>query len=382
MIKPTVVILSLALLLSSCSYLEKSTAPRQFFIETRWIRDTLGKEYMGFFNYHRMEPVVTSHAIYQGNGTDGISAYNRKSGHQIWRLDIKNGVDGGAQIIDDTLYFGANDGYFYAVKALNGQVQWTFPTKSESLGGPSIYGDTIYFLSGNNTLYALDRKTGRQKWLYARQNIADLTIRAGSRPLIHEQTLYVGFTDGAFVALNTQRGQVKWERQLSQNKRFKDIDAFPVKEKNRLYISSYDGHLFCLNSQNGQTIWRVDEGGHTTVTIEGNHLFYSSSNGLVIALDKRSGKKLWDLKLKKGVASQPKFFRGLVIFGVSQGELRVVNASDGSDVGKYAPGRGVTGHPYLDQKTGEIYFISADANLFSLKIGWKRITDTWPWEKE
>lgn len=376
----TIPIISL-LLLSSCSYMKKPVSARRFVIEKKWIRDTLSGEPMSFFNYHRMEPVVTPHVVYQGNATDGISAYERKSGQLIWKLNITNGVDGGAQLVDNTLYFGANDGYFYSVNARNGQVQWTFPTNSESLGRPSVHKGIVYFLSGNNTVYALDGKTGRQKWLYARQNVSGLTVRAGGRPLIHEKTLYIGLTDGAFVALNTKSGQIKWERQLNQNKRFKDIDAFPVKDENRLYISSYDGHLFCLNSKNGRTIWKVDEGGYTAVTIEGSRLFYSSSNGFVIALDKRSGKKIWSLKLDKGVASQPKFFRGLIVFGVSQGELRAVNASDGSHMGEYAPGRGVTGTPYLDRKTGEVYFISADANLFALKIGWKKIVDTWPWEK-
>ena len=362
--------------------MKKRVTSRHFVIEKKWVRDTVVGEPVSFFSYHRMEPIVTSDVIYQGNAVDGISAYKRKSGHLIWRLDITYGVEGGAELVGDTLYFGANDGYFYSVDAPSGRVQWTFPTKFESLGRPFVHKGIVYFLSGNNTVYALDRKTGRQKWLYARPNVGGLTIRAGSRPLVYGESVYVGFTDGAFIALNAKSGQLKWERQLNKNKRFRDIDAFPVRDGDLLYISSYDGHLFCIDSRNGQTIWKVDEGGYTAVTLEGSRLFYSTSNSFVIALDKRSGKELWRIKLKKGVASQPKFFRGLIVFGVSRGELRAVDASNGHDVGRYAPGRGVTGTPYLDKETGEVYFISADANLFALKMGWKKIVNTWPWEKD
>ena len=117
----------------------------------------------------------------------------------------------------DTLYFGANDGYFYAIKAQSGQIQWTFPTKSEILGKPFVHANFVYFVT-NNTLYALEKNTGHQKWLYTRPNTLELTIRTASRPFIHDSVLYVGFTDGSFVALDSQNGQLKWEQQLSGNK--------------------------------------------------------------------------------------------------------------------------------------------------------------------
>ena len=98
------------------------------------------------------------------------------------------------------------------------------------------------------------------------------------------------------------------------------------------------------------------------------------------ALDKVSGKKIWELKLKKGIASQPKIFRGLVAFGASQGSFTLVDANEGKKLGHYDPGRGVTGTPYIDEKTGDAYFISAAANLFALKIDWEKQLPKWPWE--
>ncbi len=386
--------------LTSCShlsrYLGQPVVERYFMIEKKWVRDTTTQGSMGFFHDHRMETVVTDDILYQGNAKDGMSAYERKSGDLIWRKHILHGVDGGAQFVGSSLYFGGGNGYFYSLDARTGDIQWTFFTKYPTLGRPFVHNRVVYFLSGNNTVYALDTQTGRQKWLYARPSPSDLTIQASSRPLFHDGVLYVGFTDGFLVALvaggkdssgtsssgSSKRGQVLWERQLSQNKRFQDIDAFPVKEGNRIYISSYDGNLFCLNARTGQTLWKVEGGGHTAVTIEGDRLFYSTSSGFVKALDKKSGKELWKIKLIHGVASQPKFFRGLVVFGVSQGGLRVVDATHGSEVGKYSPGRGIASAPSLDAKTGEVYFISQGANLFALKMGWKRSVDIWPWEEE
>ena len=276
-------ILLLAPLFSSCAYMKTTTAPRTLSIKKQWVSSTLKSEEKGFLHYHNMEPIVTQDTIYQGNATDGISAYNRTTGRTLWRLNLKGGMAGGAALIDNHLYFGANDGYFYSVRANTGEIEWTFLTKSESLSSPSISKDIIYFLSGKDTLYALDRKTGRQKWLYARQGLSNMSIRSGSRPLVYNSTVYTGFADGTFVALKSKNGQVKWERQLSSNKKFRDIDASPVRDGNHLYVPSYDGHLFRLDL-NGEVLWRVDGGSYTPVTIKGNNLFYSSSNGFIFCL--------------------------------------------------------------------------------------------------
>ena len=379
MIKVLAIFLSF---LVSCSYMKSPIVPRQLVIERKWVRQTQGNT-RSIFNYHLIEPVVTPRVVYQGNAIDGISAYERESGRLLWKLNIENGLGGGAQLVKDSLYFGSHSGHFYSVKASTGEIQWTFPTRSESLGAPFVYANSVYFVSSNNTLYVLDKATGRQKWLYARSTSPNLTIRVLSQPFVHKSMVYVGFTDGAFVALDTQNGQLKWEQQLSDNKkRFRDINTFPVKDGSRLYVGGYDGFLFCLNIQTGNIIWKIDGGGYTPVTIEGDHLFYSDSNGFVRALDKMSGKTLWHLKLKKGVASQPKFFKGLILFGASRGDLMVVDANTGEIKYRYTTGKGVTGTPYVDKKTGEIYFISAAANLFALKIGWKRINPIFPWEKQ
>ena len=360
--------------------MRKPLRQRFLSVERLWVTSTLSGGVKGFLHFHSMEPIVTEKRIYQGNGTDAISAYDRNSGRLLWRFKLDGGIAGAAVLFDKNLYFGANDGYFYSLRAENGEIEWSISTKTESLGSPFVDENTVYFLSGRDTLYAIDRKTSRQKWLYARQNTRDMSIRAAGRPLVHNSMIYAGFTDGALVALDAQSGQLKWEKQLSSNKRFRDLDASPIRDGNHLYISSYDGHLFCLDLKTGKTIWKAEGGGHTPVTIEGKNLYYSSSNGSILALDKLSGKEIWRFNLEEGIASQPKTFKGLLIFGDSQGSLILVDIENGSKKKQYDPGRGVTSTPYIDGQTGELYFISAAANLFALKVGWKRKNQIWPWE--
>jgi len=74
-------------------------------------------------------------------------------------------------------------------------------------------------------------------------------------------------------------------------------------------------------------------------------------------------------------------YRGLVAYGESEGALRVVDALKGEFVGEFHPGRGIMAKPTLDPQSGEVYFVSVDANLYALKLTWRSPQETWPWEK-
>ena len=69
-------------------------------------------------------------------------------------------------VIGDTIYFGSDDGNFYALDVETGYMRWVFRA-----GGPinSIpYGDDekIYFGSQDGKLYALSREDGREVWSF------------------------------------------------------------------------------------------------------------------------------------------------------------------------------------------------------------------------
>lgn len=231
--------------LSSCSLLEggKSHSERRVLeAKNQWVKSTTDKDNLGFRKINRMKPLLYKNWVIQANGMDGIAAYDQQTGREKWKLSIENGVEASAAIINDRVFFGANDGQFYSVFAETGKVLWTFPIRIEGLSEPLIADGNVYFMTGNNTLYALDASSGRQLWLYSRQDTAAISIRGGSKPTLKNGTLYAGFSDGAVVALLASNGAVKWEKQLNKNKKFRDLDSDPVIEGDFLYILGYDDH--------------------------------------------------------------------------------------------------------------------------------------------
>lgn len=356
-------------------------SPHRLTIERRWARSTLADEYLGGRRINRFAPILTDKLIIAANAIDGIVAYDRELAQVRWRLDIKDGVEAGALIADGILYFGAGDGQLYAVQPESGRVLWTYPLKAEGLARPLVRGGTLYVLGGNNVAHALNAKTGKLLWLYNRREASNLSVLGGSQPALYEDQVLIGFSDGTLAALNKNSGALTWEVTLNHNKRFKDVDATPVIDGNTVYISSYDGALYALNASDGRILWSVDEGGDEEVLLVGNTLYYSSTLGKTIAVDKSSGKVIWKHENPSGLATGPVMYKGTLIVGEMDGSLRFLDARTGEYLNEFSPGRGVTSRPTVDQKRGIVYFMSAEANLYALQVGWKRFARDWPWEE-
>ena len=363
---------------SGCAMMK--SAPNKLVVERRWVRDTPVHEYLGARRIHRFQPILLDKMVIVGNAIDGVVAYDRDTAHMKWRLDVKDGVEGGAYVADEILYFGASDGLFYAVQSENGSVLWTYPLKAEGLARPFVKAGVVYVLGGNNVAHALDAKTGKLLWIYNRREASNISVRGGSQPTLAGDLVLLGFSDGSLVALNKTSGAVIWEANLNHNKRFRDVDASPVLDGDTVYVSSYDGGLYALNVADGKILWTIEDGGYEEVVIQGHTLFFSSTNGKLYAVDKSSGKILWGRENPRGIATGPVLFKGTVAVGEFSGALRFYDARTGDYLTEFEPGRGVTSRVSVDGKRGEVYFISHDANIYALSVNWKRFAREWPWQ--
>jgi outer membrane protein assembly factor BamB len=357
---------------------------RQVKFEVRWVRTTLKEENFNYRHSERTAPVTQGETLYGGNGLDSFVAVKKTSGRILWRKSLAHGLESGSAIEGNMIYFGASDGQFYGLNREDGKVVWTFPTRVETLATPLVDNGIVYFLSGNNIVYALDGKTGKQLWFYNRGEASSLSIRGGSRPTLYKGTLYVGFSDGFLGALNAKDGSLVWERKLNSNMKFVDVDATPVVDEANIWVSSFDGALYCLSRTDGQIQWRLEDGGATQVTIEGNKLYYSSNSQNVYALEKKTGVQIWKYSYddKLGVPTQPLLYRGLVLFGQSDGDLIALSELTGVPLAQYEPGTGVFATPLIDRENGWVYISSNQANIHALKLIWHRAQDDYQWPRD
>ena len=348
-------------------------------MEKTWVRPTTATTDVGYRKNVRMSPIILKDRILQGNAFDGIVAVNRENGQILWRFPVVGGVEGGAAVIKDKVFFGGNDGYFYSVSVSTGLMLWKTPARAETLSAPVVEDGLVYFLTGNNVLYALDATDGREVWLYSRVDSQNLSIRGASSPLVKNGVLFLGFSDGYLVALDARSGGLRWEIALNKNKRFRDVDSAPVVDGEYLYVTGYDSHLYCVNLQSGDLVWKSEPGGFGSVLIKGDFLFYASSNGQVLGLNKKDGSQVWKYQLSEGIATAPVLFGDHVVFGESNGALKVLRFKDGVGIGTMSPGHGIFSPIAVDQEKNELYFSSNSALLYKIKASWFNEREQFPW---
>lgn len=372
------------------SIIHSGSTRREMAIESNWVRSTTKSEFLGFRRMNRMSPLLYESGplklVIQANAIDGMVAYDRATGSERWRLDLKNGVEGGAAISGDRLYFGSSDGSFYCVSIRDGRVLWNAPLRAETLAPPSVEGGVVYVQNGADVVFALDAESGKQLWRYNRQVTGSLSIRATTRPVVARDLVLAGFADGYLVALKKRDGGMIWERKLGESPRFHDVDSTPVVDGANVYVASFDASLYSLKLDSGAVNWTVNEGGYVPVTLGSgpfaDRLFYSTANGKILIIDKDSGKLLNEIKVAKGIATQPVLYKGYLIYGESEGAYIIADARSGAVVTRFFPGVGLVSKPTVVDSTGEAFFISSGANLYALRMNYKRTGDTFPWRRE
>lgn len=69
-------------------------------------------------------------------------------------------------VIGNSIYFGSNDGNFYALDLDSGYMKWVFQTNAAVNSVPFADQKAVYFGSNDGGLYAVDRMTGSLLWRF------------------------------------------------------------------------------------------------------------------------------------------------------------------------------------------------------------------------
>lgn len=286
---------------------------------------------------------ATASTVVAASAKFGLTAFNGSNGKVLWKLPVTGGVEGGLAYDRklDLIYFGANDGQFYAVSASQGKVQWTFKVQSDTLGEPTIGHNLVFFLAGNNVVFALNKETGQRVWSYGRKTSSEFSIRGASQPYIEGDRLYVGFADGVFACLDIKDGSAKWEKLLNQTRRFKDIDALVVADDTSLFVTSFDDAIYRLDKSTGDIIWRVSMGSYGRIVRAEKSLLVSLTEGAVVALDSESGKVQWKFKTE-GTATSPLVGEGVVFTTEAQGRIYALSLETGLALASFETGSGIS----------------------------------------
>lgn len=277
---------------------------------------------------------------------------------------------------DDTLYFGSNDGNFYALDPETGYMRWIFPTKGKVNSVPFADDERVYFGSNDTKVYALDRETGKLEWDFqTTSTVQSLVLRTEDLIIFTSDTgaTYFLNPDGKEVnripnpvwshhTFQVYEGVVYW---APQGRRFGAYDieerrflwtvdvnvpwavwySFPAVDDENVYFASnfYKGseaelNYYAMNRTTGETVWEVQDFMDlgSMVPANRNTLFldhvplldymapalykdfviFTSGDRIVRAFHKETGKVAWTYEFSYPTSSAPTVAGDRVYLGV------------------------------------------------------------------
>jgi len=137
--------------------------------------------------------------VYLSTADGRIVALDAASGEPVWERRL-GGVPSEILALDDRVYAGSHDNYFYCLMTKDGAIDWRWRTGGDIVGAPVHDDRRVYFVSLDNVLRALDRKSGVQQWMRA------LPIRPTAGPAKAGGNLVVAGLSPTLRAFNTSDG--------------------------------------------------------------------------------------------------------------------------------------------------------------------------------
>jgi len=141
----------------------------------------------------------TGRGQFRGEGGNGVSSSNIAPPLGLrWKIKLQSDNEkiralNPPVVIGDTIYFGSDDGNFYALDVESGYMRWVFKSGAEINSIPYADKDKVYFGSKDGKLYALSRETGQEVWSFStRSQINSLVQRYG------DYIIFVGDADAIY----------------------------------------------------------------------------------------------------------------------------------------------------------------------------------------
>lgn len=307
---------------------------------------------------------ISINPVYYGNmviiGTDDgyLMAFN-KDGMKIWRANLKRSIKSTPVVRSGNIYVVTNSGDFYSLKVRNGSRNWKKKVYGSLLFGsrPLIVGQNIYLGTTHGRIYSFSID-GKELWvkdinnaIYSSlafshgkiffgaedQNIYALSAGSGdiqwklkvdsrivsSSPVVYDKTLYIGCYSGTFFAIDTERGEEKWNYKTGDS-----VFSSPVIHGNSVIFGSNDGYLYNLSLSNGSLVWKFNSGNKimSKPSIKENRV-YITSGKRIFTLNSRNGRQIWKYGFEKDIKTSATVVGNNIYLGLDNGELTSVRDS-------------------------------------------------------
>jgi outer membrane protein assembly factor BamB len=291
------------------------------------------------------------------------------NGSVRWRRRLGGEFHGGATIGVNQAFVVDLEGHLRALDLGTGDENWQVQL-DQSVESRGAYSAGRLFLSDSaDVLRAFDARTGEQLWAYSRETPEYFTVKGSCIPVVDNDAVYCGFSDGHLAAVQIDTGDELWSVDLTGgNLDFVDVDGAVLLVGPRIYAASYSGGVYALERRSGRIIWRREMESVSDLIRSGDRLFVASAIGRVAALDLESGEPEWGFEMTESLPGALAAFGPYVMAFATNGPMYVLDAATGYPHLKW---RGTSGFGApVESGSSRLYGLTNGGQLFGFKLGY------------
>ncbi|HXH54662.1 MAG TPA: outer membrane protein assembly factor BamB [Gammaproteobacteria bacterium] len=314
---------------------------------------------------------VTTAEIVVADSKGLILALDRQTGSKKWVISTKAEITAGPSVSEGHVLVGTDDGKVLAYQLSDGASLWEAKITGSVMAAPVGGFGAVFVHALDGSVVALNSQNGQQLWRYSVQT-PPLMLRQNSSPILLNNHVIVGFSNGKLASLHRMDGFPEWERELAISKgrsdiqRMVDISADPIIKDNRLYAVSYQGQIAAMAVETGETLWERALSSYSGIAVSTDAVFVSDPNGVLWALNRKTGDVIWkQTELMGRELSRPAIVEGFVVVGDNDGYLHWLSQNDGAFVGQsLIDSKGIKAPPVV--KDNLVYVLGRSGNVAAL----------------
>ncbi len=267
-------------------------------------------------------PVAFGEFVYAMDADSMVSAYDRKSGKQIWETSVKpedagHAFGGGVAFAEDRIFVTTGYAQIVALDAKTGKEVWRQGVIAPLRSAPTVSDGRVFAITVDNQLEVIAASDGRKLWSHT-GTPESAGLLGGASPAVEGDVVVVAYSSGELFALRVENGRQLWTDSLAAARRTDALSALaPWVAGDFIYVISNDSELVCLTRRDGRVRWveelpryedlKKKKGALTWSgpILGGDRLIVVASNGEALSLSPYTGAPLGRVKLPDGTFLTP-----------------------------------------------------------------------------
>ena len=248
--------------------------------------------------------------------------------------------------------------------------EWFYPRKEQKfigavVGNPVVDEDTLYIGSSDGKLYALNAVNGNKRWDF------DTGGKIWAAPSVSNGIVYVSNFAKKICAISGDTGELLWQVEFPVA-----IASSSIVSGDNIIFGTFDNHLYSVSSIDGKERWKFKGDGWfwASPVAKDNIVYAGCLDHRVYAIDASTGEELWRFECDSSFVVPPVLVENSLAICSESGSLYILDAAKGTMVRTVSIGAKVMAPIYSD---GDMVYIHArDRNIYCVdlhsgQIAWK-----------